>query len=189
MTVPFTEACIGQLLAGRMTSYYENHPVLAVNANEDARGGISLRLRTEDPQTVASECGTSPRMLSEHYAFAIEDSAATDHGVPLALNKQSHDRRETASSASEARDSARTGGKVLGCLRPTGDERGWRNRPNGAPSATGATKNCRATAAIMRASFLCAPGRHPWSRSASRCSDSPAQAFGDVSVLLVKRIR
>lgn len=37
------------------------------------RGGISLRLRTEDPQTVASECGTSLRTLSKHYAYAIED--------------------------------------------------------------------------------------------------------------------
>ncbi len=37
------------------------------------RGGISLRLRAEDPQTVASECGTSLKMLSDHYAFAIED--------------------------------------------------------------------------------------------------------------------
>jgi hypothetical protein len=37
------------------------------------RGGISLRLRTEDPQTVARECGTSLQMLNSHYAFAIED--------------------------------------------------------------------------------------------------------------------
>jgi hypothetical protein len=37
------------------------------------RGGISLRLRSEDPQTVASECGTSLRTLSKHYAYAIED--------------------------------------------------------------------------------------------------------------------
>jgi hypothetical protein len=37
------------------------------------RGGISLRLRTEDPQTVAAECGTSLKMLSDHYSFAIED--------------------------------------------------------------------------------------------------------------------
>jgi hypothetical protein len=37
------------------------------------RGGISLRLRTEDPQTVASECGTSLKMISEHYSFPIED--------------------------------------------------------------------------------------------------------------------
>ena len=31
------------------------------------------RLRAEDPQTVASECGTSLRTLSKHYAYAIED--------------------------------------------------------------------------------------------------------------------
>jgi hypothetical protein len=37
------------------------------------RGGISLRLRAEDPQTVASECGTSLKMLSDHYSFPIED--------------------------------------------------------------------------------------------------------------------
>jgi hypothetical protein len=30
-------------------------------------------LRAEDPQTVASECGTSLRMLTDHYAYAIED--------------------------------------------------------------------------------------------------------------------
>ncbi|MFI4989786.1 MAG: hypothetical protein ACHQHO_02560 [Solirubrobacterales bacterium] len=37
------------------------------------RGGISLRLRAEDQQTVASECGTSLQMLDSHYAFAIDD--------------------------------------------------------------------------------------------------------------------
>lgn len=37
------------------------------------RGGISLRLRAEDAQTVARECGTSLRMLDRHYAFAIDD--------------------------------------------------------------------------------------------------------------------
>ncbi len=37
------------------------------------RGGISVRLRAEDPQTVAAECGTSLQMLDAHYAFAIDD--------------------------------------------------------------------------------------------------------------------
>jgi hypothetical protein len=37
------------------------------------RGGISARLRTEDAQTVKSECGTSLRMLDKHYAFEIDD--------------------------------------------------------------------------------------------------------------------
>ncbi len=37
------------------------------------RGGISVRLRAEDAQTVANECGTSLQMLDRHYAFAIGD--------------------------------------------------------------------------------------------------------------------
>jgi hypothetical protein len=37
------------------------------------RGAISVRLRAEDPQTVADECGTSLQMLDAHYAFAIDD--------------------------------------------------------------------------------------------------------------------
>jgi integrase len=37
------------------------------------RGSISVRLRAEDAQTVASECGTSLQMLDRHYAFAIDD--------------------------------------------------------------------------------------------------------------------
>ena len=37
------------------------------------RGGISLRLRAEDAQVVAAQCGTSLQMLDRHYAFAIDD--------------------------------------------------------------------------------------------------------------------
>jgi integrase len=48
-------------------------PILGATPYALRRGGISLRLRTEDPQTVASECGTSLKMLSDHYSFPIED--------------------------------------------------------------------------------------------------------------------
>jgi integrase len=48
-------------------------PILGATPYALRRGGISLRLRAEDPQTVASECGTSLKMLNDHYAYAIED--------------------------------------------------------------------------------------------------------------------
>jgi hypothetical protein len=51
----------------------ELFPILGATPYSLRRGGISLRLRAEDPQTVASECGTSLKMLSDHYAFAIDD--------------------------------------------------------------------------------------------------------------------
>jgi integrase len=86
------------------------------------RGGISLRLRAEDPQTVASECGTSLRMLSEHYAFAIEDlrrngpRPADLEWRAARAEQKAHDTPETPSPAGEARDGARPRGKVLGWL-------------------------------------------------------------------------
>lgn len=49
------------------------HGILGASPYALRRGGISLRLRSEDPLIVASECGTSLTMLSKHYAFAIQD--------------------------------------------------------------------------------------------------------------------
>jgi integrase len=37
------------------------------------RGGISTRLRCEDAQSVAEQCGTSLEMLSQHYSYEIDD--------------------------------------------------------------------------------------------------------------------
>lgn len=72
------------------------------------RGGISLRLRAEDPQTVASECGTSLRMLSIHYAFAIEDlrrrgprPADVEWRAARAAISKRHSRRQAPSSAAD----------------------------------------------------------------------------------------
>lgn len=37
------------------------------------RGGISARLRNENAQSVAAQCGTSLEMLSQHYSYEIDD--------------------------------------------------------------------------------------------------------------------
>jgi integrase len=86
------------------------------------RGGISLRLRAEDPQTVASECGTSLRMLTDHYAYAIEDlrrngprPADTEWRAARA-EQAAHDAHKFPSPAGEARDGTHPRGKILGWL-------------------------------------------------------------------------
>jgi hypothetical protein len=77
------QADVAQLVEHRSRSFAPavraaaaGHPELAriLGATPYAlrRGGISLRVRTEDPQTVARECGTSLQMLNIH-AFALED--------------------------------------------------------------------------------------------------------------------
>jgi integrase len=48
------------------------------------RGGISMRLRCEDAQSVAHQCGTSLEMLSQHYSYEIDDYG--NHG-PRSVNE------------------------------------------------------------------------------------------------------
>jgi len=49
------------------------------------RGGISARLRCEDAQSVASQCGTSLEMLSQHYSYEIDEFA---HTRPTSVDEQ-----------------------------------------------------------------------------------------------------
>jgi integrase len=57
------------------------------------RGGISMRLRGEDAQSVAEQCGTSLEMLSQHYSYEIDDYG--DLG-PRSVDEQWREARATA---------------------------------------------------------------------------------------------
>src|SRR5688572_25677984 len=45
VSVPFADECVGQLLSGRLAGYYEDHPILALNASEDVPGTLTATLR------------------------------------------------------------------------------------------------------------------------------------------------
>lgn len=67
----------------------EGNPALAsvVDATPYSlrRGGISGRLRDEDAQSVAAQCGTSLEMLSQHYSYEIDD---VEHAARQTLAQQ-----------------------------------------------------------------------------------------------------
>jgi DNA-binding transcriptional ArsR family regulator len=44
LTVSFADACVGQLLSGRMHGYYETHPFLVLNGNEEVRDTLAVAL-------------------------------------------------------------------------------------------------------------------------------------------------
>ena len=56
------------------------------------RGGISMRLRSEDAQSVAEQCGTSLEMLSQHYSYEIDDFS---HLGPQSVDAQWRKSRTT----------------------------------------------------------------------------------------------
>jgi integrase len=62
------------------------------------RGGISARLRGENAQSVAHQCGTSLEMLSQHYSYEIDE-----HGRdgPRSLDQQWQRARQEAARAGD----------------------------------------------------------------------------------------
>jgi integrase len=91
---PDTGAChMSSSQAGRWRPRYLKPAAAAVaNSQQDLvymqgatpyglrRGGISARLRSEDAQSVADQCGTSLEMLSRHYSYEIDDFGITERG-------------------------------------------------------------------------------------------------------------
>lgn len=63
------------------------------------RGGISMRLRSEDAQSVAEQCGTSLEMLSQHYSYEIDDFS---HLGPRSGDEQWRTARAAVRAALEA---------------------------------------------------------------------------------------
>jgi hypothetical protein len=72
------------------------------------RGGISTRLRGEDAQSVAEQCGTSLEMLSEHYSYEIDDFT---HLGPQSVDAQWRKSRTTVRTL-RAEDAATLPGDV-----------------------------------------------------------------------------
>jgi len=92
-------------------------PILGATPYALRRGGISLRVRTEDPQTVARECGTSLQVLNIHYAYALEDlrhqpPRPTDVEWRAARSALLAQRAKESSSAEAGHDRTPTGGRV-----------------------------------------------------------------------------
>ena len=74
-------------LARRDPAYEE---LIAASPYSLRRGGISARLRGEDAQSVAHQCGTSLEMLSRHYSYEIDERW---DGTPTPIAQQWRDAR------------------------------------------------------------------------------------------------
>jgi hypothetical protein len=62
------------------------------------RGGISMRLRGEDAQSVAHQCGTSLEMLSQHYSYEIDN---VEYLGPRSVDEQWREARAAARIADD----------------------------------------------------------------------------------------
>jgi STAS-like domain of unknown function (DUF4325) len=81
VSVPFADECIGRLLSGRHAGYYEDHPFLLLNANEDVRETIAATLRLRHLIALAFSEEGAPDLLGADEVLEQTSRVAAELGA------------------------------------------------------------------------------------------------------------
>jgi DNA-binding transcriptional ArsR family regulator len=87
ITVPFAEECIGQLLSRHLAGYYEDHPLLLTNANEDVRETIAAALRPRRLAVLSTRNGGGAELLGGDELLGRTLQAAYEFRRPFAASE------------------------------------------------------------------------------------------------------
>lgn len=133
ISVPFADACLGRLLSGKVSGFYEEHPLVLLTANEDVRDtvGAALKLRhlvalclgADGPQLLGAD-----KMLAETMgaAAALGDFSVLELAEQLHLSPQAANNRLRVLTRSGAlhrqRVNPRHGGREFRYHVPTARE-------------------------------------------------------------------
>jgi hypothetical protein len=133
ISVPFADACLGRLLSGKVSGFYEEHPLVLLNANEDVRETVAAALRLR--HLVALSLGSDgPQLLGADEvlaatmgaAFALGDFSVLELAAELRLSPQAANNRLRALTRSGAlhrqRVSPRHGGREFRYRVPNAQE-------------------------------------------------------------------
>lgn len=132
ITVPFADACLGRLLTERVAGFYEDHPIVLVNANEDVRETIGLALRFRNLVALVLGNGGPPTLLGAdevleetmNAALELQDFSAIDLALRLNLTPQAANNRlrQLLRNGALARErvNPRTGGREFRYRVPAG---------------------------------------------------------------------
>lgn len=82
VSVPFADECVGQLLSGRLAGYYEDHPILALNASEDVAGTLTATLRLRNLVLLGVR-GSEVELLGADQLLSATLRAATEAESPF----------------------------------------------------------------------------------------------------------
>jgi hypothetical protein len=101
ITVPFADACLGKLLTGRAAGFYEDHPMVLLDANEDVRETIALALRYRNLVALVLGNGGPPALLGADEvleetmsaALELQDFSVIDLASRLNLSPQAANNR------------------------------------------------------------------------------------------------
>lgn len=109
ISVPFADACLGRLLSGKLSGFYEEHSLVLLNANEDVRETIAAALKLRN--LVALSLGANgPQLLGADktlshtmdVAYALGDFSVHQLAEQLQVSPQAANNRLRALTRSGA---------------------------------------------------------------------------------------
>ncbi len=83
ITVPFADECVGQLLSSHLSGYYEDHPLLVANANDDVRETLAAALRQRNLAVLSVSNGSGAELLGGDDLLSRTVEAAYEIGEPF----------------------------------------------------------------------------------------------------------
>lgn len=152
ISVPFADECLGQLLSGRLAGYYEDQPILAVNASPDVRETVAAALRPRRLVLLgvsdgeAELIGGDPMLNSTmEAAQRLGSFTALQLAEELGLSPQAANNRlktlARAGALARTRVVPSRGGKEFAYEVPAVPDHGARQRPKGSRSANGRSRS------------------------------------------------
>ena len=87
ITIPYADACLARLMSGKASGFYENHPLVLTNANEDVRETIGAALSQRRLVALCLAPGGAPNLLGGDQTLERTIRAAAELEDPFSVGQ------------------------------------------------------------------------------------------------------
>jgi hypothetical protein len=87
ITIPYADACLARLMSGKASGFYENHPLVLTNANEDVRETIGAALSQHRLVALCLAPGGAPDLLGGDQILERTIRAAAELEDPFSVGQ------------------------------------------------------------------------------------------------------
>jgi hypothetical protein len=85
ITIPYADACLARLMSGKASGFYESHPLVLTNANEDVRETIGAALNLRHLVALCLAPGGAPHLLGGDQILERTIQAAAELEDPFSV--------------------------------------------------------------------------------------------------------
>lgn len=85
ITIPYADACLARLMSGKASGFYESHPLVLTNANDDVRETIDAALHLRDLVALCLAPGGPPHLLGRDQTLERTIQAAAELHDPFSV--------------------------------------------------------------------------------------------------------